>query len=283
MSYSSSSDRRPQVSDYVKIGNIVDSEIIDISNNIITLQDGRKLLYNTEMNSWMLTVKSSEVTFYEYNVGDISVYPMINILVNAEHKDFQALCSTNRAMRNICSGKGSAELIKKYGSNLTEEMYHNRVKKWIHPDIIEFRDTKKSWKEFYEQYIKSKNILNEREHLNDADLMEDIMVNGNIIELILFTLESNYIFDYDELEATILNNHVKMMKYILKRQPNIIIPQELINDSTMYGNLSMAKFFASMTPPRLPSQDAVNMAKQNRHTQILEFLATLNPSLLPTN
>ena len=33
MSYSSSSDRRPQVSDYVKIGNIVDSEIIDISNN----------------------------------------------------------------------------------------------------------------------------------------------------------------------------------------------------------------------------------------------------------
>ncbi len=291
-SNSNTSTQKPEVGDNVKINTVINSEIIEIENGIVSLFDGRKLIWNDEFSTWTLTIQSKDVSFYHNNVGVLPIHAMMQVLINADEEKFKLLCSTNHALRDICTGNLTQEFITKNG-NLTKELYAERVKKFVDPDIIEFADPKLSWKQFYEAYIKAKESINNKNpYANEIlinNILEKVILSENdIITLMIFAkfIVTNNVISYlygEIISRFIYENMVNGLKYLFKIQPNLHLYQDQSDKATIDNSLDVVKFFASLNPPLLPNQNAINYADRHGHEDILDFLASLDPPLLPTN
>lgn len=280
--------RKPEIGDYVKIGKFINSEIIDINGNVVTLYDGHSLKWN-DIN-WELVLKSEEISFYQYDVGSLPLYPMLNILINADEEKFKLLCMTNSELNDICKGNLTKEFISKYG-NLTEELYEGRVRNYVPAEIITYAKPQYStWREFYTAYKDADNTLHLYISNDDEESLQNIFDNGNLLHFLIFFKETNFNdYDYDNYKYLFLSHgNPIILKYILDKDPNIQFTEEHADYTVGQKNLDAAKFLASLDPPVYPSQIAINdLARyppENKKAQkMLNFYASLNPPLLPTN
>lgn len=280
--------RKPEIGDYVKIGKFINSEIIDINGNVVTLYDGHSLKWNGI--NWELVLKSEEISFYQYDVGSLPLYPMLNILINADEEKFKLLCMTNSELNDICKGNLTKEFISKYG-NLTEELYEGRVRNYVPAEIITYAKPQYStWREFYTAYKDADNTLHlyTDDDVNDEETLQKIFNYGNFLHFLIFANETNF-DDYESYKNLFISsNDPIILKYVLDKNPNIQFDREYADYAASIMQYESAKFLASLDPPVLPNQTLINdLARyppENKRAQkMLNFYASLNPPLLPTN
>ncbi len=289
----SNSTNLPDLHDYVKIGNILDSEVVEIEGNIYKLFNGNSLMYVNGKWKLLIDIEPENIKFYKKDFGVLNPYLMVQILINVPDVEFKHLCVTNSEISNICSGKMTDEMKQKHG-DLTKDVYEGRSKKWISPDIIEFGKRNLSWRDFYNKYMQSKAFVDGIVEGNTVlEVVEELVDNDDLIGFIYFTEDTDNYFTGSELDKIIIYNRMDMLKYVLGRQPDALT-QYHADTATYTYQPEMIQFLAEMG--LLPNQDAVDhlgeilatdhYLSDDKRAQIqesLNFLASLTPPLLPQN
>ena len=99
----------------------------------------------------------------------------VKLLSTIDHREFTALCSANREYAALCSGRLSSKIIVVYG-DMTETIYEGRCNNFFSPEIIKFKPSNMTWKQFYDRVVKMNSLLS----TNYATILLDFYQKRNI-------------------------------------------------------------------------------------------------------
>lgn len=152
-------------------------------------------------------------------------YDLVFLLESLQDKEFVKMCSTDKKMFDIC-----------YNSKDSERIFNTRSEKFIDKDIIELKDPKMKWKEFY---IRIRKLENEQLSVNEY------CKNGGLLEVKIYVYILNTYPDLNGYNLAIENGHLEIVKFIHSFDPKIDEYDDLYI-SIKYNQLEIFKYLLSI-------------------------------------
>ena len=145
-------------------------------------------------------------------------------LIRLNDKDFRNLCQVDKSFANLCSGPSS------------EDVYYERSKWWFGENLLQFRESNMTWKEFYNRIS---DFINKE---NGDYYIYKLYKNGKLME-------------------------IKIL-YYMKINPS----ESEVNISAERGQLQVLKWAALLNPPILPNKNGALCAGENGYTEVVIWL-----------
>ncbi len=182
---------------------------------------------------------------------------IVEILSNTDEETFDQLCQSPE-FRSYCSAK----------SVFYELIYEEKSKRRLSPDIIEFKEERMSWREFYDRIMHL--ILNIR-NINVVKLA----MEGKFIELKVHYKLRESIFPGRVADHVARKGDLDMLKWLNERgvRPN----KDGADWAAAKGYIHILKWLASLSPPEgpiLPTIFGARLAQINHRNDVVEWLET---------
>ncbi len=166
----------------------------------------------------------------------------INILVQMDDQTLTSACQTDRYISSLCGN---------------DDLWRRRIQRY-YPNAEKFKETEKSWKDYYIQLRKVIWIKLEEEDY--ADMENDEYFASGV--------------DY----AAHLG-YLDVLKWMASMDPPILPDQQDINKSAEKGHMDILKWSATLNPPIYPSS-AISAASGGQ-LDVLKWMTLLNPPIYP--
>lgn len=100
------------------------------------------------------------------NFSELPFYEKLQLFIRLPDDKFIPTCLVDKEFAKICSGKLTPEIISKYGANITEELYEERVKYRYDEKFLEYKENM-SWQEFYNELTDLYRIIDSGRDIQD--------------------------------------------------------------------------------------------------------------------
>lgn len=226
--------------------------------------------------------------------SDENVYQKIDLLTRLPNASFIALSATNKLYYTLCNK-----------SRYSEGIYEMRVRNFVLDEIIEFKPSKMTWKEFYQrtyiftikllyytfQRFKYANKLAKENKLMELKILESCYgvlpsvagANKAIetlnIEVLLWLKERDIIPYYEctiwSLDKAIKLNRIDMMKWICfeyPRTPQIKLKSIHVKSIIEKDNLKMLKTFSDCIDKSITNNNILNDLASKGEWKKLDYI-----------
>lgn len=226
---------------------------------------------------------------------ELPQYLRFHILLYVQTEDFPNIKYVNRELYELCSGKLSEEIRLRYGSQITDRLYHERAKSFILKQVYRIYDYSISWKEFYYSVL---NCMKKRD-------IHTYITTGNLLKIkilfILFPLSYN---KNSVIQTAISNGKVNILDWLLNSYPKLFENKrfsfihavidyhfEVLNwakeHKILYGDYSLSNMVCHYYVKNktiemlqwlkdnnigLPTHHSINIAVQNNNVEVLNWI-----------
>lgn len=235
-----------------------------------------------------------------FNLLELPQYLQYEVLVSTPIKDFSSLCKTNKDILRLCSGNLTDEQKLLYGDNITERLYKERSEKWFDEEILNFRETNMSWKEFYLRITEINNEIQKRKsnNLNLSRefilpiLLQEYVAQDKLFEIKLLYNTGQEIYPFIIKQAASLG-YLDILQWI-STLPEVIIDSDrswskqnltgkllinykIANEAAKNGNINVLNWLKDYDI--LPTEEGIKNGIQSGKKEIVKW--TIENNILP--
>ncbi len=173
------------------------------------------------------------------------------ILINSDERDIQNLCSTNKRFAHLCQDV-----------KFMESVYRQKVENTISSEILAFKASNMSWREFYTRIYELKN--------NPAEIGV-YCVRGDLLEIqILMNMNPPILPTQGDANNVAKRGHLDVLKYLVSQ--NISPTQSGVEWIAAYGHMEVIKYLISLG--LRPTSFGASWTAAKGHLDVLKYLVS---------